>query len=87
MKIWDALNRIYRNVDLTDRFYSENGNKLYRIETKGKTGKTLYANGYYIFSNKESSVSGSGGSTGHGWGGRVCGYIPESDFNKFNIKH
>lgn len=85
-RIFDGLTRQYREVEVSEHCYTENGKELYRIETKGKTGKKLYRNGYYLTNGKEDQVYGMGGSTGHGWGGKVVGYILESEFEQFNIK-
>lgn len=85
-RIFDGLTKKYREVEVSNECYTENGEDLYRIETKGKSGKKLYRNGYYINDGKEQPVYGMGGSTGHGWGGKIVGYILKSEFEQFGIK-
>lgn len=86
-RIFDGLTRNYREVEVAEGYYTQNGEKLYRVETKGRYGKKLYRNGYYINKEgKEESVYGMGGSTGHGWGGRIEGYVLESELEKFGVK-
>lgn len=86
-RIFDGLTRQYREVVIKDNCYTQNGEKLYRIETKGKSGKKLYRNGYY-FNNegKEEPVYGMDGSTGHGWGGRIVGYLLKEELEKYGVK-
>lgn len=69
--------------------YKLNGEMLFRIETKGRTGKSLYKNSSYLDANcNQRPVMGSDGSTGHGWGGRVVGFmtITQIEQSKLNIK-
>lgn len=89
IKKWDELSRTYRDVIVCDGCYClEDGTPLYRIETKGRTGKTIYLNGYYLDYNtgKENSVHGMDGATGHGWGGKILGYATEDEINSYKIK-
>lgn len=86
-RIFDALTKQYREVTVADHYYTQNGKMIYRIETKGKTGKKLYKNGYYLNNEgKEEPVYGMDGSTGHGWGGRVVGYLLESELGEYGVK-
>lgn len=87
IRIFDSLTKQYREVVISGNCYTQKGEKLFRIETKGKTGKKLYRNGYYINKEgKEEQVYGMDGSTGHGWGGRVVGYLLESELEKYGVK-
>ena len=91
IRIFDGLLRRYLNViKHEDGYYvNESGEKLYRIETKGRTGKTLYYNGFYIMGSCEMRVQGMGGQTGHGWGGRIVGYLILDEIRDYKgrIKH
>jgi len=87
IKVWDGLSKTYRIVNINDNFYSTmEGKKLYRIETKGKSGKTLYSNCYYRENQKEMPIYGMGGSTGHGWGGEIIGYATEQEIKEYPVK-
>ena len=86
MKKFDAITRKYREVEVSDSYYTENGEILYRVETKGRTGRTLYASKFYISNGKETNVYGMGGATGHGWGGRIAGYVNLAEIEKYNIR-
>ena len=87
MKKFDGITKKYREVEISEHCYTESGDELYRVETKGKTGKTLYGNLFYLYSNgKERQVFGMGGSTGHGWGGSIVGYVTKDDAEKYGIK-
>lgn len=87
MKKYNSITRKYQEVVISDGFYiTETGDKLYRIETKGRTGRTQYRNGYYLHNGKERAVYGSDGATGHGWGGRIIGYATEQDMISSNVK-
>lgn len=66
--------------------YTEGGEMLYRIETHGRTGKTLYRNANYIQNGKELPVFGTGGSTGHGWGGTIKGYLTSEECDRYGVK-
>lgn len=67
--------------------YELDGQILYRIETKGRTGKSLYANSGYVNSDgKMTSVTGSQGGTGKGWGGRVVGFLTKSQIDAYPVK-
>jgi len=82
IKKWDAITGKYRDVLVDDKYYTTlDGEKLLRIETKGKTGKKLYSNDSYLDNGKESPVFGMGGSTGHGWGGKIVGYATELEIS------
>lgn len=86
-RIFDSITKQYRDVVVSGNCYTQNGEELYRIETKGKSGKKLYRNGYYLNNEgKEESVYGMGGSTGYGWGGRVVGYLLKSELEKYGVK-
>lgn len=86
-RIFDSITKQYRDVVVSGNCYTQNGEELYRIETKGKSGKKLYRNGYYLNNEgKEEPVYGMGGSTGHGWGGRVVGYLLKSELEKYGLK-
>jgi len=69
-------------------WYELNGEKLFRIETKGKSGKSLYSNGNYLNAEtgKQRQVSGMDGSTGHGWGGSVVGFYTLEQINNSTVK-
>jgi hypothetical protein len=86
MTKYDAITRKYREVEISGSQYTENGQPLYRVETKGKSGRTLYATIYYISDGKELPVYGMGGATGHGWGGRIIGYVTKDEAKANNIK-
>ena len=87
IKKWDGITRKNKDVIVGDDFYTTlNGDKLFRIETKGRTGKTLYSNGFYLNGGKENSVYGMNGSTGHGWGGQIIGYATESEILSSSLK-
>lgn len=86
---WDGLSRSYREVIVSNGFYClTDGTRLYRIETKGRTGRSLYSNGYYLNSEtgKENSVHGMGGATGHGWGGQIVGYATKQEIESYSVK-
>ena len=88
MKKYDSITKSYKELEVNEKgFYTENGEKIFRIETKGKSGKKLYTNGFYL-NNKlqENPVFGMGGSTGHGWGGYIVGYLTEKECIEFGIK-
>jgi len=87
IKKWDGLTGKYKDVIVGDGFYTTlNGDKLFRIETKGRTGKTLYSNSFYLNKGKENPVYGMNGSTGHGWGGKIIGYATESEIFSSSLK-
>lgn len=89
LKKWDGLSRTYREVIISNGFYClTDGTRLYRIETKGRTGRSLYSNGYYLNpeTGKESSVHGMDGSTGHGWGGQIIGYATKQEIESNQVK-
>ena len=87
MKKFDGITRKYREVEISDNCYTENGEQLYRVETKGKTGRVLYGNLFYLLSDgKERQIFGMGGSTGHGWGGLVAGYVTKEEAEKYGIR-
>ena len=89
LKKWDGLSRTYREVIISNGFYClTDGTRLYRIETKGRTGRSLYSNGYYLNSEtgNESPVYGMSGSTGHGMGGRIIGYATNQEIKSFSVK-
>lgn len=86
---WDGLSRKYREVVANDGAYSLiDGTKLYRIETKGRTGKTLYAKSFYLslLDGKERPVHGMDGATGFGWGGQIIGYLTKEEIEKYPVK-
>ena len=86
MKKFDYITRRYRDVEIGDGYYTEGGEMLYRIETHGRTGKTLYRNANYIQNGKELPVFGTGGSTGHGWGGTIKGYLTSEECDRYGVK-
>ena len=87
IQVWDGITASYRSVYESGNFYSTvKGERLYRVETKGISGKTLYSNGYYIEEHKEMKVYGMGGSTGHGWGGSIVGYATEKEIKEYPVK-
>ncbi len=97
MKKFNGITSKYIDVEVSsdEQFYTVGGEKLYRIETKGRTGTKRYANGFYLgHSNRmdpdspivEVDVYGMGGATGHGWGGRVLGYLTECECEQYGIK-
>ena len=89
LKKWDGLSRSYREVIANDGFYCLiDGTRLYRIETKGRTGKSLYSNDRYLNreNGKEIVVYGMGGPTGHGWGGRIIGYATKPEIEAYPEK-
>ena len=85
---WDGLTRKYREVLVNNGYYTLiDGTPLFRIETKGKTGKSLYSKSIYLFEDgKEISAQGLGGSTGYGWGGSIVGYLTKEEIEKYPIK-
>jgi len=83
--IIDNIKRRRLEVEQSEYFYTLNGEKLFRIETKGKTGKSWYCNGCYIYNNKEQQPYGMGGATGHGWGGQIVGYLTEQEMTNYKI--
>lgn len=89
LKKWDGLSRSYREVIVSNGFYClTDGTRLYRIETKGRTGRSLYSNGYYLNSEtgKENAVHGMDGATGHGWGGQIVGYATKQEIESYSVK-
>ena len=88
MKIWNSIFNRYQEVIKSEEFYiNADGEKLIRIETKGKTGKSLYKRRYYIRQNgQEDTVMGMDGATGHGWGGRIVGYMTEKEIQETTLK-
>jgi hypothetical protein len=85
MTKYDAITRKYREVEISGSHYTENVQLLYWVETKGKSGRIL-ATIYYISDGKELPVYGMGGATGHGWGGRIIGYVTKDEAKANNIK-
>jgi hypothetical protein len=84
LKKWDGLSRTYRDVTVQEGFYClAGGERLYRIETKGRTGLSLYSNGYYldIKTGRENPVYGMNGATGRGWGGKIVGYATKQEID------
>lgn len=88
MKIYNRLTGKNIEVEVTERYYTLNGERLYRVETKGRTGVKKYINGSYLYKKVwndenslivESPVYGMNGATGHGWGGSICGYITKEE--------
>lgn len=88
MKKFNPITRKYQEVRLANGYYTNDaGDKLFRIETKGRTGRTQYRNEFYLHADgKESSVYGAGGATGHGWGGQIIGYATEQDMINSSIR-
>lgn len=90
MKKFNPINKSYIDVDVDLSrwcYVDEQGNRLFRIETKGRTGKVQYRNAAYLNDNgREFAASGMGGSTGHGWGGSIIGYATEADLEGTNIR-
>ena len=67
--------------------YELNGERLYRIETKGKTGKSLYKNYSYLNGKgQQTTPNGMDGATGHGWGGSVIGFMTLKQIEMSNLK-
>ena len=87
-QVFDRVTRQYRKVRVVDAHYvTENGEHLYRVETKGRTGTTLYAlYGYIDQFGYERPVYGMSGATGHGWGGRIIGYVTREEGEAKNIR-
>ena len=77
---------IFSGREITFCHYELNGKRLYRIETKGRYGKSLYSNCFYLDSkgNQEPCL-GSGGATGHGWGGSVIGFMTLKQIEESNL--
>lgn len=86
MKKFDNITRQYREVEIQEGFYTQDGQKLFRVETRGRSGKVLYRSQRYIRDGKEVAPFGMGGSTGHGWGGSIKGYLLESELEKYGVK-
>ena len=87
VKRFEGISRRYITVSVEDNhFVNENGEILFRIETKGAYGKTLYRNSRYVVDSKECSVYGMGGATGHGWGGQIMGYLTLAEIENSNLK-
>lgn len=78
-QVFDGVTRKYREVEIGEHCYTEKGENLIRIETKGRTGTTFYVRLNYIYNGVEQPVYGMGGSTGHGWGGRIIGYVTREE--------
>jgi hypothetical protein len=89
LKKWDGLSRTYREVIISNGFYClTDGTRLYRIETKGRTGRSLYSNGFYLNhkTGKENPVHGMDGPTGRGWGGQIVGYATKQEIESNPVK-
>lgn len=83
MKRFNSITGKYIEVNVGEFAYVNlNGELLFRIETKGRTGKILYRNCFYLDRGIESQVYGSGGSTGRGWGGSIIGYLTEKEIKE-----
>lgn len=89
-KLYDGLlrRRMEVSVDAGGACYrNAGGDRLFRIETKGSTGRTLYRNGWYITPiGTEMAAHGMSGSTGRGWGGSIQGYLTEAEIDQSNLK-
>jgi len=87
IKIWDGFSRTYRDVTVQEGFYclTTGGDRLYRIETKGHTGRFLYPNSFYLDSKtgREKLVHGMDGATGRGWGGKIVGYATKQEIEQY----
>lgn len=91
IKIWNGISKEYEMVSVitTDvsGWYERDGVRLIRIETKGKSGKTMYRSpGYISPKGIECEVFGMDGSTGHGWGGKILGYMTEIEITESGLK-
>ena len=69
-------------------WYEIDGERLFRIETRGKSGKSLYKKINYLNQDtlKQNPVFGSDGATGHGWGGSVIGFMTLKQIETSNLK-
>ena len=96
--IYNGITRSMIEVDLVKKeevisertfvfcHYELNGERLYRIETKGRTGKSLYKKYSYLDSKgNQTSCTGSEGATGHGWGGSVIGFMTLKQIEESNL--
>jgi hypothetical protein len=85
-RIFDALSGKYRDLIImpdTSYYVTQSGEPVFRIETKGRTGKVMYRNLFYIVDGRELRVHGCDGATGHGWGGQICGYLTRKEIDSY----
>lgn len=87
MKVSNPITRKYIEVSVQEGYYiDESGTALLRLETKGRTGTTIYANSHYLNNEgRQIQVYGMGGATGHGWGGTVVGFATLSEIKNSNM--
>ena len=89
-RVFDGISGKYRDVLISENrmcFTTLDNQELYRIETKGRTGKVLYRNGFYVsvHTGKEIQVHGMDGATGRGWGGCIIGYATEEEIENYPV--
>ena len=86
-QVYDAFTRSYRDLLVVpgkNYYVTVIGEPVFRIETKGRTGKTMYRNLYYMSDGHEIRVHGMDGATGKGWGGMICGYMTRSEIDAYD---
>lgn len=85
-RIFDALSGKYRDLIIVpgeSHYVTKSGDPVFRIETKGRTGKVMYRNIFYIVDDRELRVHGCDGATGRGWGGQICGYMTRKEIDSY----
>lgn len=85
-RIFDALSGRYRDLIIMPGkcyYVTKSGDPIFRIETKGRTGKVMYRNIFYIVDDHEIRVHGMDGATGKGWGGQICGYMTREEIEAY----
>jgi hypothetical protein len=85
VRIWNGIKGQYQDVKVKgENYINEEGKALYRIETYGRYGKKKHVNPRYLNeeTGRQQDVFGTGGSTGHGWGGTIVGYLTWSEISE-----
>lgn len=86
-KVWNGLLNAYCEYEIIDGAYFLNGERVYRIETCGKSGTKLYTRYTYIDKNGYNfPCFGLSGSSGHGWGGTIQGFLTQNQISDLDIK-
>ena len=85
-KVWNPILNVYSEYEVIDGAYYDNGERVLRIETAGKSGTKLYTRYTYIDKNGYSfPCMGLSGAKGHGWGGTIQGYMTQKQINDLEI--
>ena len=86
-KVWNPILNVYSEYEVVDGAYYDNGERVLRIETAGKSGTKLYTR--YTYIDKKGCnfpCMGLSGATGHGWGGSIQGYLTKKQIEDLGIK-